>query len=46
MQVAFQIVGPQWNIRMQGVAAPNGHTISGNYQAYIDSAGTFTMAEE
>jgi hypothetical protein len=44
--LAFQIVCPKWDIRMQGIAAQNGKTISGSYQAYIDGAGQFTMARQ
>jgi hypothetical protein len=44
--LAFQVVCPQWDIRMQGIASQNGKTISGSYQAYIDGAGQFTMARQ
>lgn len=45
-RVAFQIVCPKWDIRMQGLAPPNGKTISGNYQAYVDDAGGFKMVKQ
>jgi hypothetical protein len=44
--LALQIVCPNWDIRMQGIATPNGKTINGSYQAYIDATGTFTMAKQ
>jgi hypothetical protein len=44
--LAFQIVCPKWDIRMQGIAAQNGKIISGSYQAFVDGAGQFTMAKQ
>jgi hypothetical protein len=44
--LAFQIVCPKWDIRMQGIASQNSKTISGSYQAYIDGTGQFTMAKQ
>jgi hypothetical protein len=45
-KLAFQIVCPKWDIRMQGIASQNGKMISGTYQAYIDAAGKFTMVKQ
>jgi hypothetical protein len=45
-RLAFQIVCPRWDIRMQGVASRDARTISGSYQAYVDATGTFTMTKQ
>ncbi len=45
-KVAFQVVCPNWDIRMQGAAAANGRTIAGTYQAYIDVSNKFSMAKQ
>jgi hypothetical protein len=45
-KVAFQIVCPNWDIRMQGIVATNSNTIGGTYQAYIDLSGKFSMAKQ
>jgi hypothetical protein len=45
-RLAFQIVCPKWDIRMQGVASKDGKTISGSYQAYVDGVGKFTMTRQ
>jgi len=44
--VAFQIVCPKSDIRMQGIASKDGKTIRGSYQAYVDSAGKFVMTKQ
>jgi hypothetical protein len=45
-RLALQIVCPSWDIRMQGRASSDGKVIEGNYQAYIDATGTFTMSKQ
>ena len=44
--VALQIVCPKWDIRMQGIAAKDGKTIRGSYQAYVDGVGKFVMTRQ
>jgi hypothetical protein len=41
--LALQIVCPKWDMRMQGIAAQDGRTINGSFQAYVDGTGQFTM---
>jgi len=45
-RVAFQVVCPKWDMRMQGVVSADYRTIDGTYQAYIDSGAKFTMTRE
>jgi hypothetical protein len=42
-RISLQIVCPKWDIRMNGVAAPDGRTVTGSYEAYIEVAGKFSM---
>ena len=44
--VAFQIVCPKWDIRMQGTASKDSRTIRGSYQAYVDGVGKFVMTKQ
>ena len=44
--VAFQIVCPKWDIRMQGIASKDSKTIRGSYQAYVDGVGKFVMTKQ
>jgi len=44
--VAFQIVCPKWDIRMQGIVSKDGKTIRGSYQAYVDGVGRFVMTKQ
>jgi hypothetical protein len=44
--VAFQIVCPKWDIRMQGITSKDGKTIRGSYQAYVDGVGRFVMTKQ
>jgi hypothetical protein len=43
--LAFQIVCPKWDMKMQGAASNDGRTIDGNYPAYADGVGKFTMTK-
>jgi hypothetical protein len=44
--VAFQIVCPKWDIRMQGIASKDNKTIRGSYQANVDGVGKFVMTKQ
>jgi hypothetical protein len=44
--LAFQIVCPKWDIRMQGIASKDNKTIRGSYQAYVDGVGKFVMTKQ
>jgi len=44
--VAFQIVCPKWDIRMQGIASKDSKTVRGSYQAYVDGVGKFVMTKQ
>ena len=44
--IAFQIVCPKSDIRMQGIASKDGKTIRGSYQSYVDSVGKFVMTKQ
>ncbi len=44
-RVALTIRCPRWDIRMEGIAAADGRTVSGTYQAYVGATGTFTMVK-
>jgi hypothetical protein len=44
--VAFQIVCPKWDIRMQGAASKDSKTIRGSYQSYVDNVGKFVMTKQ
>jgi len=41
--LALSIICPQWDIRMQGRGSAAWNSVSGAYQAYINSTGSFTM---
>jgi hypothetical protein len=44
--VAFQIVCPLWDIRMDGRSTADGKSINGSYRAYVDGSGPFSMVKQ
>ena len=45
-RISLQVVCPAWDIRMEGVASPDGKIINGSYQAYTNSTGAFRMVRQ
>lgn len=45
-RVALQITCPNWDARLQGAVSPDGRSVSGSYQAFVDSSGQFTMTRK
>jgi hypothetical protein len=45
-QVTLRIACPKWGIEMEGYASLDGKLIVGNYLAYGNAAGGFTMTKE
>jgi len=41
--VTFHVVCPKWDIKMNGVASPNGGAVNGSYLAYGNATGQFAM---
>jgi hypothetical protein len=44
--LSFHVACPSWEMRMEGQASPDGRTIQGDYKAYANATGSFTMARQ
>ena len=45
-ELALTIVCPKWDIRMRGSTSTGWKNVSGDYQPYVNSQGTFAMRKK